>query len=322
MTCCLPLQGGYGLPFNIIGKPHEGPFTGGGGISYAASGYFDAFNIPVVRGRAFDDRDTGSSPPVIIVNQAWVKQYFKDGDPLGERILVGGGAANMKELTTEPVREIVGVVGDVRAGGIGNDPGPTMYMPQVQEPDGLNALMQASGAMAWVVRTSGAPETVSATVQNIVRQETGVPVTAVQNMDHIVSVSISRQRLNMLLMTTFGVAALALAAIGIYGLMAYSVQQRTQEIGIRLALGALPARVRASVIGQGMVLVGIGVAVGIVVAFFLARLLASVLFGVAARDVAVFVGVPLVLGAAAFAAVAIAAQRASRVDPLDALRYE
>jgi ABC-type antimicrobial peptide transport system permease subunit len=228
----------------------------------------------------------------------------------------------MRELATEPIREIVGIVGDVRAGGIGNDPGPTMYMPFAQEPDALNALMQASGAMGWVVRTSGGSETVSGTVQNIVRQETGVPVTNVQGMDDIVSVSISRQRLNMLLMTVFGASALALAAIGIYGLMAYSVQQRTQEIGIRLALGALPARVRAGVIAQGMVLVGIGVAIGIAAAFFLAKLLASVLFGVAARDVFVFVGVPLVLGAAAFAAVAIAAQRASRVDPLDALRYE
>jgi predicted lysophospholipase L1 biosynthesis ABC-type transport system permease subunit len=251
-----------------------------------------------------------------------VKQFFKDGEPLGERILIGGGAANMKELATEPIREIVGVVGDVRAGGIGNDPGPTMYMPQAQEPDALNALMQASGAMAWVVRTSGAPESVSNTVQNIVRQETGVPVTTVQNMADIVSVSTSRQRLNMLLMTTFGVAALALAAIGIYGLMAYSVQQRTQEIGIRLALGAQPKQVRASVIGQGMVLVGVGLAVGIAAALFLARFIAAVLYGVTAHDVLVFVGVPLVLGVAAFAAVAIAAQRASRVDPLDALRYE
>ena len=322
MTCCIPLQGGYGLPFNIIGKPHEGPFTGGGGIVFSASGYFDAFNIPVVRGRAFDDRDTGTATPVVVVNQAWVKQYFKEGDPIGERILIGGGAANMKELTTEPVREIIGIVGDVRAQGLGNDPGPVMYMPQAQETDGLNALMQAAGAMAWIVRTSAGPEAVSGTVQNILRQETGVPVTNIQNMESIVSVSVSRQRLNMLLMTTFGVAALALAAIGIYGLMAYSVQQRTQEIGIRLALGALPARVRSGVIRQGMLLVAIGVAVGVVVAFFLTRLLASVLFGVAARDPFVFVGVPLVLGVAAFAAVAIAAQRASRVDPLDALRYE
>jgi ABC-type antimicrobial peptide transport system permease subunit len=126
----------------------------------------------------------------------------------------------------------------------------------------------------------------------------------------------------MLLMTIFGASALVLAAIGIYGLMAYSVQHRTQEIGIRMALGAQADRVRWSVVRQGMALVGIGIMVGIVAAFFLATLLAAALYGVQARDVLVFVGVPLVLAATAFAAVWIAARRASRIDPLDALRYE
>jgi putative ABC transport system permease protein len=320
MTCCVPLQDGYGLPFNVIGRANEGPFSGGGGITWATSGYFDAFDIPVVRGRAFDDRDTGAAPPVVVVNQSFVKQYFKGGDPLGERIQIGVGVA--KELATEPIREIIGVVGDVRAAGIGNDPGPTMYVPQAQEPDAQNVFLLSTGAMAWVVRTSVSPDTVSATVQSIVREATGVPVTNIQKMSDIVSLSTSRQRLNMLLMTIFGVSALALAAIGIYGLMAYSVEQRTQEIGIRLALGAQPKQVRSSVVNQGMMLVGTGVGVGIVAAFVLARFIASVLFGVAAHDVLVFVGVPLVLGATAFVAVSIAARRASRVDPLDALRYE
>jgi putative ABC transport system permease protein len=322
MTCCVPLQGGYGLPFNVIGRTNEGPFSGSGGITWGTSGYFDAFNIPVVRGRAFDDRDTGAAPPVVVVNQAFVKRYFKEGDPLGERLLIGGGAANMKELATEPIREIIGVVGDVRAGGIANDPGPAMYVPIAQEPDPLNAMMQGSGAMAWIVRTSVVPDVASGTIQNIIREATGVPVTNIQSMADIVSLSTSRQRLNMLLMTIFGVSALALAAIGIYGLMAYSVEQRTQEIGIRLALGAQPKRVRSNVVNQGMLLVGVGIAIGVVAAFVLARLIASVLYGVPAHDPWVFVGVPLALGATAFVAVSIAAQRASRVDPLDALRYE
>jgi putative ABC transport system permease protein len=323
LTCCVPLQGGYGLPMNIVGRANEGPFTGGGGFHLSVPGFFDTFNMPVVRGRAFNDSDSGSAPPVVIVNQAFVDQYWPDGgDPLAERILIGGGAANMKELAEEPVRQIVGVVGNARANGIARDPGPVMYVPLAQMPDALNALMQSSGAMAWIARTSVAPETVSSAIQDIVRQTTGVPVTNIQNMEDIVSIDISRQRLNMLLMTIFGASALVLAAIGIYGLMAYSVQHRTQEIGIRMALGAQADRVRWGVVGQGMTLVGIGIVIGIAAAFFLATLLGSVLYGVQARDVLVFVGVPTVLAATAFAAVWIAARRASRIDPLDALRYE
>src|SRR6185503_17109899 len=222
----------------------------------------------------------------------------------------------------EPVRQIVGIVGDVRNGSIARDPGSMMYMPLAQMPDPLNALMQGSGPMGWVIRTSAEPGTVSKQIQDVIREATGAPVTNVQNMDDIVSVSTSRQRLNMLLMTIFGGSALVLAAIGIYGLMAYSVQHRTQEIGIRMALGAQADRVRWSIVGQGMTLVGVGIVVGVAAAFFLATFLAAALYGVQARDVMVFVGVPTVLSATAFAAVWIAARRASRIHPLEALRYE
>ncbi|HEY3519193.1 MAG TPA: ABC transporter permease [Gammaproteobacteria bacterium] len=321
MTCCVPLQGGLGLPFNIIGRTNEGPFTGGSGVHFAVAGYFDTFEIPVVRGRAFNDTDTASAPPVIIINEAFAKQFWKDGgDPLADQMLVGGGA--MREFQGEPVRQIIGIVGDVRAGSIAQDPGPMMFVPIAQMPNGANAMLQGMGPMAWVVRTSAEPGTVSKQIQDVVRETTGAPVTSVQNMDDIVSVSTSRQRLNMLLMTIFGSSALVLAAIGIYGLMAYSVQHRTQEIGIRLALGAQADRVRWSIVGQGMTLVGIGIVVGLVAAFFLATFLAAALYGVKARDVMVFVGVPVVLTATAFAAVWIAARRASGIHPLEALRYE
>jgi predicted permease len=323
MTCCVPLQGGLGLPFNIIGRTNEGPFTGGSGVHFAVAGYFDTFDIPVIRGRAFNATDTASSPPVIIINEALANQFWKDGaDPLADQMLVGGGRANMRELTTEPVRQIIGVVGDTRAGSIAQNPGPMMYLPIAQMPDALNAMMQGMGPMGWVVRTDVDPGRVSQQIQDVIRETTGVPVTNVQNMDDIVSVSTSRQRLNMLLMTVFAGSALVLAAIGIFGLMAYSVQHRTQEIGIRLALGAQAERVRWSIVGQGMTLVGVGVVIGVVAAFFLATYLAAVLYGVQPRDVMVFVGVPTVLAATAFAAVWIAARRAIGIDPLEALRYE
>jgi len=322
MTCCVPLQGGYGLPFNIIGRTNEGPFTGGGGIHVAVPGYFDTFEIPVIRGRAFNDTDTGSGPPVVIINQALAKQYWPDGDPLADQLWVGGGVPIIKELAGEPVRQIIGIVGDVRAGSIAQEPGPMMFLPFAQMPDAMSGFLNAAGPMGWVMRTNVVSGMLFGQIEDVIREATGVPVTNVQNMDDIVSLNTSRQRLNMLLMTIFGVSALVLAAIGIYGLMAYSVQHRTQEIGIRMALGAQADRVRWSIVGQGMTLVGIGIVIGVLAAFFLATFLAAVLYGVQARDVMVFVGVPTVLAATAFAAVWIAARRASRIDPLDALRYE
>jgi predicted permease len=321
-TCCVPLQGGYGLPFNVIGRTNDGPYTGGGAIMMSSSGYFETFEIPILRGRDFNDLDDASAPPVVIINQAMADEFWPDGDPLADQMLIGGGAGNMSELALEPVRQVIGVVGSVRAQGIASDPAPTMYIPQAQVPDALNALNVGITPMAWVVRTEVEPSTISALIQEELRSATSLPVTDIETMEEIVAISTSRQRVNMLLMSVFGGAALLLAAIGIYGLMAYSVQQRTQEIGIRVAMGAEAGQVRGMVIKQGMVLVVVGMVVGLLGAYFLANVLASVLFEVEARDPAVFVTVVGVLTAIALAAVAIPAARASRVDPIAALRYE
>jgi putative ABC transport system permease protein len=172
------------------------------------------------------------------------------------------------------------------------------------------------------VRTQGEPGLLSNQIQEAIRQATGLPVTDVRAMSEVVSRSTSRQRFNMWLMTVFGVSALLLAAIGIYGLMAYSVEQRTQEIGIRLALGASVASVKNMIVRQGMVLAVAGIVIGLASAFGLARVMQTLLFGVTVRDPAVFIGVPLLLLVVAFFAVWLPAQRASRVDPIVALRYE
>ena len=162
MTCCVPLQGGYGLPFNIIGRANEGPYTGGGGVHAAVPGYFDTFEIPVIRGRAFNETDTGSAPPVMIINQALAKSVLAERWRSARRTRSTWAAASKRrKLATEPVRQIIGIVGDVRSGSIANDPGPIMYLPQAQVPDGFNALMQSTGSMGWIVRTSVAPENVS-----------------------------------------------------------------------------------------------------------------------------------------------------------------
>jgi putative ABC transport system permease protein len=320
-SCCVPLEGGYGLPFIIMGRPlTDGPFHGGGGWQTVSPGFFEVFKIPVLRGRTFNDRDTGAAPPVVVINQAMARRFWPKEDPLADKIWIGKGL--MPQLATEQPRQIVGIVGDVRGGGLDRDPGPAMYVVQAQVPDALNALNVRLTPMRWILRTRGNPLAVSPQVQEQIRQVTGLPVTDIRTMDEIVSRSTSRQRFNMLLMTIFGGSALFLAAIGIYGLMAYSVQQRTQEIGIRLALGAGTGSVRQMVVRQGMMLSIIGVAVGLGAAFGLTRLLASFLFGVKDKDPIVFATIAALLILVSLVAVWLPARRATRIDPVIALRYE
>jgi putative ABC transport system permease protein len=319
-TCCVPLQGGLGLPFVIEGRPlTDGPFHGGGGFTPISATYFSAFRIPIVRGRAFTDRDTGGAPNVAIINQTMAKQYWPNGDPLADRITIAKG---LPELA-DPTRQIVGVVGDVRAFGLSQNPPPTVYIPWAQLPDTHNANLVGITPLAWIVRTRGEPYSLSAAIQTELRQASGgLPVARPRTMDEVVTQSTARSDFNMLLLTIFAGSALLLAAIGIYGLMAYSVQQRTQEIGIRLALGAEPQTVRNMVIRQGMSVALVGVAIGVASAFGLTRLIASFLFGVAARDPVVFVAVPILLSAVALVGVWLPARRAARVDPVIALRTE
>jgi ABC-type lipoprotein release transport system permease subunit len=222
----------------------------------------------------------------------------------------------------EPPRQIIGVVGDVRDGGLNRDPQPIMYVLSAQLTDGENALVLQIAPMAWVIRTRVPPLSMSTAIQKELREASGLPVANVRTMEETISRSTATQNFNMLVLTIFGCAALLLAAIGIYGLMAYSVAQRKQEIGIRLALGAGVRSVRNMVVLQGLRLAAVGIVVGLAAAFGLTRLIASLLFGVKAWDPGVFVAVPMVLISVALAAVWVPALRASRVNPIDALRYE
>ena len=320
-TCCIPLEGGYGLPFRVIGRPlDKGPFHGGGGWQTLAPGFFEVFKIPILRGRAFNERDNASGAPVVIINQAMAKQFWPKGDPLTDRILIGKGV--MSELEAEMPRQIIGIAGDIRDGALNRDPRPTMYVPYAQTTDAINALNVRLTPLAWVVHTRGEPMSLLPKVREQLRQASGLPVTDVRTMAEVVSRSTSRQRFNMLLMSVFAGSALLLAVIGVYGLMAYSVQQRTQEIGIRMALGAQMGDVRKMVLFQGMRFALVGVIAGAAGAFGLVRFLKSFLFGVQATDPAVFVVVPIILSLTALGAVWIPALRATRVDPVASLRCE
>jgi predicted permease len=286
-----------------------------------SAGYFDAFKIPLVRGRDFTDNDTAGSQPVAIINEAMAKQFWKNGEnPVGQQIIIGKGVGPEFE---EPARLIVGIVGDVRDGGLNRNPGSKMVVPLAQMTDGLTELNSKVAPISWVVRTRLDPHQMTATLTEQLRQASGgFPVARVRSMEEVVVRSTARQDFNMLLLSIFGGSALILAAIGIYGLMAYSVQQRTQEIGIRMAMGADRGRITKMVVWQGMRLTIIGVVVGVAAAFWLAKLVASLLYGVKQWDPLVFISVPLVLSGVALFAVWLPALRASKLNPMEALRTE
>jgi putative ABC transport system permease protein len=317
----LPLEGGGGLPFEIVGRPLPPgqTFHGGGAWDVVSPGYFEAFRIPVLRGRDFTSDDGRGNLAVMVINDVMARRYWPHEDPLGQHVVMGRGVG--PQFQDEPVREIVGVVGSIREHRLADTPGAEMYEPLAQLPDVANAWL-SSGGMAWIVRTRVAPESLARTLPQVLQRATARPVSSVRLMDEIVLQSILRQRVSMWLMAGFGVAALLLAAIGLYGLIAYSVEQRTREIGIRLALGARASRVSRMVIWQGMRLTLMGAGIGVLGALALSRVIVRLLFNVRAWDTPTFTVVPLLVVTVAGFAVWLPARRASRVDPLVALRYE
>ena len=320
-TCCLPIEVGYGLPFNIVGRATDkSPWTGSTSWMSASPGYLSVFKIPLLRGRDFTEQDDGSAPGVVIVNETLAKKYWPKQDPVGQQVLIGKGIGPQ---FVEAPRRVIGVMADVHDGGVDRQPFPLMMVPTAQVTDGMTALNSNIGPMTWVVRTHGDPHLYIAAITKQLRLASGgFPVAHVRPMTEIVVQSTARQDFNMLLLTIFGATALILAAIGIYGLMAYSVQQRRQEMGIRMALGADRGQIRDLVVWQGMRLAITGVALGIAAAFGLTRFLASFLYGVKSWDPLVFVSVPLILSGVALLAVWLPATRASRLDPQQALRIE
>ena len=324
-ACCLPLETVWQLPYIVAGRPLSGRFHGFARWTFISPEYFEAFRIPLLHGRTFTDRDDSAAPGVVIINETMARLIWPrdilDREPLNDRLLIGRTMG--PEYEKDPARQIVGIVGDVRDVGLNRKPRPIMYVPIAQVPDAVKALELPLLPMAWIVRTRARPQSLAAAIGNELRTASGgLPVARIRSMEDITAQSTMLTQFHMLLMTAFAGAALVLAAIGIYGLMAYTVQQRMREIGIRLALGAQARDVRRIVLVHAMRLLIIGTAIGLPAAFGLTRVIASFLFGVTARDPLVFATVPLILGAVALLAVWFPAHRAGRIDPVDALRYE
>ena len=295
-----------GSDFRIEGRPE--PEAGKEMIINTRSvspDYFHTLGIPLMKGRTFSDRDQTESRKVAIINQDLTRIYFPNEDPLDKRITFDDG---------ESWISIVGVIGDVKQLGLDSSAQPEVYFPYLQSP---------SPAMGLVVRTAANPLSMASTVKSQIQLiDKDLPIDEAKTMQQLLAESISGRRFNMLLLTIFGAVALVLAVVGIYGLMSYSVAQRTHEIGIRVAIGAQPRDVFRMVIGQGMMLAMIGVAFGLAGAFGLTRLMATMLFGVEPTDPTTFVIVAVLLSAVALVACFIPARRATKVDPLVALRYE
>jgi predicted permease len=318
----LPLEGGFGLGFDIVGRPLPpgARGTGGAGWMYVSNSYFKALEIPLARGRVFNERDTKNSPLVMVINEAFAKKYWPKGDPLGERIVIGKG---MGPDFTDGPRQVVGIVGNVKEGGLGNPAPEVMYIPLSQLRDSFTMLNNKIIPMTWIVKTAVNPLTLAPQIQKQVQAADGqLAVAHVRTVDEVVSEATARQDFNMTLLTVFSGVALLLAAIGVYGMLSYSVRQRSQEIGIRMALGAEGGDVLRMVMKQGMALAGLGIVIGVAGAFGLSRLLTALLFGVKANDPLTLVAVAVVLALTALVACWIPARRATLVDPLVALRYE
>ena len=305
----LPLGGGRSSAgITVEGRPEQSDSPSAVEPMVASPGYFEALGIRLVKGRFFTDQDDDRAPRVVVISEKLADMFFSGEDPLGKRIKFGGLQSKA------PWQTVIGVVRDVKTQGLDVESKPQMY----------RSLLQASNlSLALVIRTSSNPGGLS----EAVRAEVGsvdpdLPIYGVRTMEEVASAAVGQQRFAMLLLGLFALIALILSSVGIYGVMSYSVGQRTHEIGIRMALGARPRDVLRLIITQGLILIGSGMAIGLAAAFVVTRFIVFLLFSVSPTDPLTFVSITALLGAVALLACYIPARKATKVDPMVALRYE
>jgi putative ABC transport system permease protein len=307
VTTSLPMTGEWTIGYYVEGWDPTSVGTASGAL--VSDGYFKTMGISLVGGRNFNDDDRVTTMPVVLINEAMARKTWPGQDAIGKRIKWGGwpGADWLA---------VVGIVADVKVSSLEVETTPAIYMSIFQIP-------RTRSNAIYLTRTDRDPAELISSVRSEIRSvDEDLPVYSIKTMTQIVSESLSQRRFSTLLLTLFSVAALLLAVIGLYGVMSYSVGQRTHEIGIRVALGARPRDVIALVVGQGMAIAGIGLAVGLAASFILMRLLEGLLFGVSATDIPTFIAITVLLGAASLVANYVPARRATAVDPINALRCE
>ena len=269
--------------------------------------YFHAMGIPLIKGRTITERDTVTTPQIVVISESMARRWWPNEDPLGKRLKIDYGGKLLPE--------IVGVVADVHD-GLEAEPTPHMYVSYAQVPrDAMYLVARASGTM-------NIPALAGLLRREVQSLDKNIAVYRVRSMEQVMAISVGSRRFNTLLLGIFAGLAMVLAAVGIYGVMAYGITQRTHEIGLRMALGAQRRDVLGMLIRHAMTLAGAGVALGVVGALALTRLMASLLYGVTATDPLTFAMVSLLLAAVVFGASYIPARRATRLDPMAALRYE
>jgi putative ABC transport system permease protein len=314
MTTTLPMAGaGSTIHFNRAAYPPKGPDDYVmAGYRAVTPGYLSALGVPLRRGRMLSDRDRNGTRRVVVINESMARQYFPDRDPLGQRIQLG-----TEPSPDFPTMEIVGIVGDVKQ-SFETGSNAEMFVPYEQYPDQIFANMYLNTAL--IVRTAGSPIDVTRAVRAAILEiDPGQPLVNVRTMDDAIAGTVAQPRFQMTLLMIFASIAVALAAVGVYGIMAYTVSQRTPEIGVRMAVGASPNRVVAMVVWQGARLAVLGVVLGLIAAALAAGAMQTMLFEMKGIDPATFAGASLVLALAALLASYVPARRAARISPLAAL---